>query len=365
MAHITIKTLLSVGNLKGAYNTAIEEYRNNPQSKYAANNLAWVMDAYCKASARKGNIDDFQKAFLEILKLHILENNYALNKALAWRLRDLIMTAQNNKDCDKQYLGDFAFIIAKKLFPRKPSLHYSVLFNAFLSLRNDWNGFIDFCNWWDFNNFRPEDFEHPKLPNGYTLPVSMAESAYIAYTKYLLKENNDKHILDYLPILQKVHDLHPDTNYIGYYIAKIILIKTGNCNKAMKILLPFARKKQNQFWILDILSQAQINNKEKRKACLIRAVNCKTKEEFLTNIRIKLAEMQYADFDFVGAKRQLSTIVEYHNQINKPLPYEVKKYIEEPWFINTDIKGKAKYTNYKSITEDILNADINGKLKEY
>jgi hypothetical protein len=49
--------------------------------------------------------------------------------------------------------------------------------------------YIEFADWWDFKNFRPEDFQKEKMPNGKEV-MAIAEQAYIAYAKHLLPETN-------------------------------------------------------------------------------------------------------------------------------------------------------------------------------
>ncbi|MBK6964929.1 MAG: hypothetical protein IPH20_13575 [Bacteroidales bacterium] len=48
----------------------------------------------------------------------------------------------------------------------KPSKWYSVLFQNMHKAFKEFDDYIEFADWWDFTNLRPEDFEKDKLPNG-------------------------------------------------------------------------------------------------------------------------------------------------------------------------------------------------------
>ena len=45
--------------------------------------------------------------------------------------------------------------------------------------------YTEFADWWDFKNFRAEDYQKEKLPNGREV-MAIAEQAYITYAKHLL-----------------------------------------------------------------------------------------------------------------------------------------------------------------------------------
>lgn len=284
------REMVKEGRLKEAYTLAKARYDQSPQQLSARKELAWVLDGYCKKLGQEGDIDRFAKTFLEIMKLDVLHDNYSLNKALSWRLRDLIVEAPlKHPETDLQYLGDTAFLIAQRLEPKRPSLHFSVLFQAFLSLKDAWTGFEAFCHWWNFRNFRDEDFERPTLTNGQKASVSMAESGYIAYAKILLNASTNASRLErYLVALQAVSAKYPDTQYLVYYEAKL-LFRLGRNAEAQQTLLPFVRRRRNLFWVWQTLGEMQTDNLL-RLACLLRADSCKAPAEYKENLHKMLEE---------------------------------------------------------------------------
>lgn len=284
------REMVKEGHLNEAYAIAKARYDQNPQQLSARKELAWVIDGYCKKLGQAGDVDRFAKTFLEIMKLDVLHDNYSLNKALSWRLRDLIVEAPlKHPDTDLQYLGDTAFLIAQRLEPKRPSLHFSVLFQAFLSLKDAWTGFENFCHWWNFRNFRDEDFVPPTLANGKKASVSMAESGYIAYAKILLEAPTNANRMErYLAVLQAISEKHPDAQLLIYYEAKL-LFRLGRNAEAQQTLLPFVRKRRNLFWVWQTLGEMQTDNRL-QLACLLRADSCKAPAEFKEILHKMLAK---------------------------------------------------------------------------
>ena len=52
----------------------------------------------------------------------------------------------------------------------------------------------------------------------------------------------------FLPILSEVVDNYPDFQYPAYFHAKLLLA-LGDKNNILESLLPFAKKKRNDFWV--------------------------------------------------------------------------------------------------------------------
>ena len=121
--------------------------------------------------------------------------------------------------------------------------------------------------------------------------MSLAERAYNANSKALLRLNDNERIREFLPKLDNLMNNHPEMTWPGYFYGKLLLSLGSTPEEELRVILPFARKKATEFWVWQLLSDVFVNDNEKRLACLLRAVHCDTQEQFLIKVRIKLARL--------------------------------------------------------------------------
>jgi len=96
------------------------------------------------------------------------------------------------------------------------------------------------------------------MPNGKEV-MAIAEQAYIAYAKHLLPKqtqhgeiifNKDK-AEAFLPVLSQIVEDYPQFQYPAYFNAKLLLA-LGDKDNMLESLLPFAKKKRNDFWVWEL-----------------------------------------------------------------------------------------------------------------
>lgn len=351
-----IKALREAGQLLEALDMAKSEYQESPEDSWALNSLVWVYDAICKKNAEEGNLDAFRESFNDIVSLKVLDSNDILNNSLCWRFLSLTKTISSKlKDNEIQDAGNILFSLAKELHPQIPSKQYSILLQAFLKLKEKWNGFYGFFEWWGFRNFTEEDYESRRLSNGKTM-MSVAEEAFLASSKCLLIKKNVDDIKTLISELEYVNEKYPRMTYIGYYLGKLLLC-IGDRNNALDKLLPFAKKKKDEFWIWQLLSETQ-NDDNIRLACLMRAEKCRTQNDYLVNVRQALAEELIKQGDYETAKKQIEKLVLARSNNNWKLPDEVQSWIRSDWYNKPIDKSKAINIDYMTITNDLLFSDM-------
>ena len=76
--------------------------------------------------------------------------------------------------------------------------------------------------------------------------MSLAEQAYIAYSKALLKRNDREKIENFVPKIEKLMEDYPDMMYPGYFCGKLKLAMGVERESALDIIMPFVRKKKNR-----------------------------------------------------------------------------------------------------------------------
>ena len=234
----------------------------------------------------------------------------------------------------------------------EPSDGYSFLLRSFISC-DSWQEMADFLDWWNLDKLREEDYQPYKMMNGRTI-MSLAERAFIAKSKALLRLNDLGRIEEFLPKLDELMDAHPEMTYPGYFYGKLLLSLGSNKEEALKVIVPFARKKISEFWVWQLVSDVfAVNDQEKQLACLLRAVNCHTQESFLGKVRIKLADLFIQRNDLNKAKFQIDKVTQCYLSQGWHLPSEIDYWIHQPW-INTVKPDGNSPIDYMAVTDEIL-----------
>lgn len=236
----------------------------------------------------------------------------------------------------------------------KPSKSYSTLLEGFIRC-DSWQDLPEFLEWWNLDNLTPQDYQPIVIESGKTI-MSIAERAYIAKSKALLRLNDLGRIEAFLPKLDTLMNQHPEMTYPGYFYGKLLLSRGSTEDEALRAILPFARKKASEFWVWQLLNDVFKSEYEKQLACLLRAVHCRTQEKFLGKVRTKLAKLYIQHEQFEYAKFQIDKVVDCHLTQGWHLPYELECLIHQPW-VNS-VKGNGNTPiDFLAITNAILCKD--------
>lgn len=343
-----ITTMCKLGNVLGAYNAAKADFDLSPQDIWAHREMGWALYYMLKIDIEHKNHSDFLNHFEELSGLDLLtvkDDSLIFNNVL-WKLGEFI------KEISENLLGemDRLFSLLNK-YTFAPSNGYSYLLKSCFHLKQ-WEHLVDFIEWWNLDNLLPEDFQPFKLENGKKI-LSLAEQAYLAYSKALLRKNDKDRILVFLPKIEKLMDNYPDMIYLGYYCGKLMLAIGTFTEDALHIIMPFVRKKQSEFWIWQLLSEIYYKDSDICLACLLRAVHSKTQEIFLGKVRIKLVNVYLSRHDYARAKYHIDIIIKSYVQQGWHLPYEVQNWLRESWVQNTE-GDDSDSVDYKRITNEIL-----------
>lgn len=228
---------------------------------------------------------------------------------------------------------------------------YSFLLQSFIKC-DSWQEMADFIDWWNLEKLTQEDYTPFKTDTGKTI-MSVAEQAFIAKSKSLLRIKDHARIEAFLPQMDELMERHPEMTYPGYFYGKLLLSLGSNADEALKVIVSFARKKASEFWVWQLLSDVFMNDQEKQLACLLRAVNCHTQENFLGKVRTKLAALYIQRNQLDYAKYQIDKIAKCCQSERRHLPYDVECWIHQPWFNAVMPNGKASI-DFVGITDLIL-----------
>ncbi len=361
MSRTEIKKFQQEGRLDEALAMAMEQYVHNPEALWAKTDLAWAYDAICKKAAANEDLTAFEQAFRPIVNLGILATDQTLRNTLCWRFRSLLASCTAKMEASAiPAFAQQVCELAYSLGDIQPSEACSVLCKAFYHLRANWAGFLDFMDWWGWQNFRSEDYRPEKLPNGKLMPMSLAEGCHIAYAKILLHLGDRERICAFLPRLEALGETYPDMVYLGYYTGKLLVATGGDKTTMLQSVLPFVRRKSGEFWAWQLLAEVEQDDETLYLACLLRAVNCKTQDTFLVKIFYLLTNLSLAKRDFQAARSFLKRYVSVKTSMQSRMPPEVYHWINEVWYIGRgdELSSMILQMDYMHITDELLFADV-------
>lgn len=358
-----IKELRQAGKLDEAYAMAKAELDIDLSNIWGKRNLSWVL--YAQLDELASNLDAFIGKINEVKEMDLpaSEDMFFDNISIVISKAARVITHEATLDINKMHL---LFDSIKDISFKRNSKWFSVLFNAMHKGMKESNRYIEFADWWDFNNLRQEDFQKEKMSNGKEV-MAIAEQAYIAYAKHLLpKQNQYGEIVfnkdkakAFLPVLSQIVEDYPQFQYPAYFNAKLLLA-LGDKDNMLESLLPFARKKRNDFWVWEILAEAFLNDQDKVITCYCKALACKSPDEMLVNLRQKMARLLIARKLFNEARTEIDLLVHARKQHGFKIPTEVTNWQDMDWY-KTAVQSKSNFGFYKvniPTAESLLFSDV-------
>jgi len=358
-----IKELRQAGKLEEAYAMAKAELEADLSNIWGKRNLSWVL--YAQLDELASNLDAFIEKINEVKELDLpaSEEMFFENLSIVISKAARVITHEPTMDINKIHR---LFDSIKELSLKRNSKWFCVLFNAMHKGMKESNRYLEFADWWDFKNFRPEDFQKEKMPNGKEV-MAIAEQAYIAYAKHLLPKQtqhgdiifNKEKAEAFLPVLSEIVEDYPQFQYPAYFKAKLLLA-LGNKDNMLESLLPFAKKKRNDFWVWEILAEAFSSDPEKVFACYCKALSCKSPDEMLVSLRQKMARLLIARKLYNEARTEIDLLVHSRTEHGFKIPAEVTNWQALDWY-KTAVQSKSNFGFYKSyvpIAEALLFSEV-------
>lgn len=340
--------MCKAGQVSEAYGLAKADYEATPQNVWAQREVGWALYYMLKNDVEKKERLAFYAHLEELAGLDLLtmRTDALIFDNVIWKLAELIkqIPAEKTDEADRVYS-----VLCKYTFA--PSAGYSFLLKQFLGFET-WNRLVDFFEWWNIDSLMPEDYHPFKMENGKKV-MSLAEQAYIAYSKALLKRNDKKKIQDFVPKIEKLMEDYPDMMYPGYFCGKLKLAMGVERENALDIIMPFVRKKKTEFWVWQLLYEFYRGESDIQLACLLRAIHCKTQETFLGKVRMKLVSIYVQKKDYPRAKYHLDQVIRCYMQQGWHLPYELQNWMKESW-VNSTQADSSDGIDYKRYTDEIL-----------
>lgn len=361
------KELRKAGKLEEALQMANQALEAEPDNIWNKRAAAWVYYDYLKKYSQPDSFDAFKENLIKIKDLQLPEDEKMVFDKSAWQIGSMVFGLQKQENIDYGKINELLEVVKEFHFTR-PSEAYSFIYKAFHKGYQNWSKYLEFTDWWNFENFRPEDYLKEEFKDKKIM--SIAEQAFIAYSKKLLEGDTvdpfgqqravDKEkIRAFLPQLDKIIDERPEYQYPPYFKAKLLLA-LGDDENILSSFLPFAKQKRNDFWVWEVMAEIFPDDKEIQFACYCKALSLKTPEDFLVKLRQTFSEMLIEKKMYNEAKTEIQKVIATREKHEWKLPNQIVQWTEQEWYKSAIAKkdNQDLYSSHIKQAEEILFQDI-------
>lgn len=347
-----ITTMCKAGQVAEAYEMAKADLVAVPTDVWAQRSVGWALYYMIKNDSEGGDYAKLLEHIDELKSLDMLtlNNDSMIFDNVQFQIANFIRNHIQLTDIEASSKLS-TFFLKLKDYDFKSSIGHSFLLQSIIKFEN-WTEIVDFFEWWNLDNLTQEDYT-PYINQRGQKMMTLAERAFIANSKALLRLNDLGRIEEFLPKLDNLMNNHKEMMYPGYFYGKLLLALGSDSDEALKVIIPFARKKVTEFWVWQLLSDVFTNNEDKQLACLLRAVHCRTQETFLGKVHIKLASLYIKRGMLNSARYHIDAVTRCYASQGWRLPNEIDCWIHQPWLNSTTPDDKDPL-DYMAITDDIL-----------
>lgn len=359
-AYDEIVSLRRNGNTMGSYDMAMKVKSEDPSCLWVFNQIGWCLYEIINTNSSVSNRDEFLvrlQEYADVNKERTIDPD--ITKRLVWPIRSFVTSCVTPNFVAEDVLYRTFGIIQQISFDVDDE-NYHILLRAFLKAKK-WGGLKQFIDWWNLDNIKEKDCE-PYITNDGKKVMSVAEQAYIAYSNILFDEisNNmedEEHVAAFSEKLSDIARRHPEFQYPSYFQAKLLL-GIGHKDDAIMALLPFVKKKPKDYWVWDLLGDAE-NDDVLRISCYCKALSCYGKEQYLRKLHLKLCDLLLKKELYNEARAELVAAIAISEKNGWGMPYKYKDYTTETWYLNTDKTSDNSdfYKNNSTAAEQLIYAN--------
>lgn len=347
-----ITTMCKAGQVVEAYEMAKADLVAVPTDVWAQRSVGWALYYMIKNDSEGGDYAKLLEHIDELKSLDMLtlNNDSMIFDNVQFQIANFIRNHIQLTDIEASSKLS-TFFLKLKDYDFKSSIGHSFLLQSIIKFEN-WTEIVDFFEWWNLDNLTQEDYT-PYINQRGQKMMTLAERAFIANSKALLRLNDLGRIEEFLPKLDNLMNNHKEMMYPGYFYGQLLLALGSDSDEALKVIIPFARKKVTEFWVWQLLSDVFTNDEDKQLACLLRAVHCRTQETFLGKVHIKLATLYIKRGMLNSARYHIDAVTRCYASQGWRLPNEIDCWIHQPW-LNSTTPDDKDTLDYMAITDDIL-----------
>lgn len=147
-----ITELRKSGKLKEALEMSVSLLEAEPDNIWNKRAAAWVYYEFLKSNIIPNQSDTFIEYLEKVKSLALTNEETMLFENIGWQIGSLVMALQKEKTVDYNTINRVFSIITDFYFV-KPSKSYSFIYKAFHKNYENWSNYIEFADWWNFENF--------------------------------------------------------------------------------------------------------------------------------------------------------------------------------------------------------------------
>lgn len=364
-----VNRLRKEGKLTEALKMISELTKADKENIWNKRAFAWVFYDLIKHLNHPTSFNAIRKVLKHINKIKLPPEDKVFFDRMAFQVGRIVFKMARSSSTDPAHINA-VYDESKKFHFTKPSEAYSFLLKAFLQTAGKWDRFMEFADWWDFSNFRDEDFQTERLPDGRIIRP-LAERAHEAYSLKLNKglEESTKEedlqkikikIKDYLPQLQDVVDNHPEFRSLMYHKVSFQLELKKKKEEILESFLPFARGNTDEMMMWLLMADIYKKEEDKHIACLCRALLCEWTDEMRADVHEKMAGALINKKMYSEARYEIDKCRELNEKNEWEHSENICKWTESEWYKETTPveSNETLCQKYLPLTDEILYGDI-------
>lgn len=372
-----ITDLRKKGQLDQAYQLGQQTLQASPNDIWIKREFGWVCYDLMKQALANNDEEQFYAHINEIAALGFnIAQEQMLFENIWWQIVKWVcaINAQENVAVRNERINRLLDGIED--LPRyAPSEAYSTFIQAIHRRSKDSMLYVEFMRRVNLSLLRPED-SRPSVFNDQQL-MPLLEQILYAYSKAILRDinyyrtQNDNEKLEQLVAEARCHTRrlkaalgqNPEYNYTLYYIAKLLMAVNEN-SAAIAQLMPFVRKKHQDFWIWNTLAQAlKETDLQTAMSCCCKGLLCKAQEDKTVGLRETAAKF-FAACGYWDACKTEVTIADntrmkhWGRHISDQ---EILALMEQPEYRNATVNSdnnRSFYANHLDAAEQMTYADL-------
>ena len=363
---VEINQLRRDGNVEEAFSECklrLEEY---PDDKDVRVTMAWCCKSRCELAAKAVDAAKFVETFALLPHLSLEDVGESnIHNRFAWDIF-VLFKALENRHAELADTASRIFSTLEQLIFIKPEKYYSLLADAFLkvkaSLNMPWEPFVDFIDWFDLDNLRPDDYKSIDTNKGHKIPAlaDRIRSAYFRALNARIERSTAQEwqIENFIAWTSRLHMEHPEYQFTLYHRA-LILLALDRKKDAFEAIRPFVQRKKNDYWVWDVLSETT-DDPEIQLSCCCRALMCRAEQKYLGQLRLKTARLMHELGHDGNARCEIRLLSQTYTALGWRIPAEANDMRFQQWYQNAEAPESNKdfYRDHLADSEAFLYCDM-------
>ncbi|MDX2286971.1 MAG: hypothetical protein NW241_22595 [Bacteroidia bacterium] len=338
----TVKELRRTSQFTEALALAQEQLNEQPESLYHKRQLAWVYYDMAKAAAAEGNVDAVETHIDQILALE-LSGEGVLSNALGYVFYRSIRNLMEQRPIPKARVVKMLETARRFDYDLtadpKP---YANLLRIALKIKDYYEGFAEFIEWWDLDKLFSPEFEVYQEKSGKPI-AAIAEQAYASYAARLeeMAWQNHPDAADKIDRLaHKLSDMVAQNPRLGVlsYIKARLLLSVGRGGEAIRDLVYHTKRKPNDYGMWAALGQAFEQQQDFKKAitCYGRALVIRNRPEAQVRVKERIGRLLAQVGLYVEARTEFEDIYQLYRQAGVDQLPSVLEAQQTDWYADTE-----------------------------